>query len=94
MVPNPGKSGVMFFGGNAPDRMDLHGYPVVRTYKHLGCTINNSLNTSDHLDTIQKKINFIRNRLTPVRTRAGARLNSNLFRVMVLPLYRLAFCQY
>ena len=44
-----------------------------------------------HLNYKDKKIKFITNKLTPVRLRDSPALNVNLFRIMVLPLYRFGY---
>ena len=56
--------------------------------------MNTRLNTRDHLDYIHPKISFLTNRLTPVRLKRDTKLNLNLFRVFVLPLYRLVANNY
>jgi hypothetical protein len=47
-----------------------------------------------HLDQIRGKVSYVTHRLTPIRLIGNTKLNLNLFKVFILPLYRLAFNNY
>jgi hypothetical protein len=95
MATNPNKSGIIYFGASDTSvNGEVLGYPILDSYKHLGSIINKRLNTKDHLNHIQPKIQHITNRLTPVRLKRDTKLYLNLFRVFILPLYRLAANNY
>jgi hypothetical protein len=91
MLTNPKKSGILIpqCAISSPPTHILN-YPVVHQYKHLGFTMNNKLDASIHLSNIQSKITFITHRLTPIRLRNNGKLNLNLFKTLISPLYRLA----
>ena len=60
-------------------------------YKYLGTKINRKCDFSARLDYINRKINYIIYQLKPIILRENFRLNSNLFRTMVMPLFRMGF---
>lgn len=92
MSPNPRKSGVMALGRKPQDLpTDIIGYPLVEEYKHLGGYLNSNFNSERHLKTIASKIIYITNRLTPLRLKKNVKLNVNLYRILIIPLYRLGF---
>ena len=70
------------------------GVPVVRTYKYLGMMLNGQLDIKDHLKLINKKANYITYKLYGLRMLDDTRININMFRVFVLPSYRLAHTLY
>ena len=51
--------------------------------------LNDKLKVAGHLQHIERKINFVMHKLTPVRMLKDLRLNVNLFRTMCMPLYRM-----
>jgi hypothetical protein len=50
------------------------------------------LSTDSHIKYIQKKINFIKYKLTPIRSLQNTKLNVNIFKLMCGPLFRLGIC--
>lgn len=53
--------------------------------------LQNKLSVKEHLRAIQKKIDFLNIRLTPVRRVGDLKYSSNLFICFILPLYRLSW---
>jgi hypothetical protein len=94
MTINREKSGVMVFDGPAPPTNELRGFPLVATYKYLGCQVSSSLELAAHTRTTLSKIVFLRGRLAPVLKRGRVRYNLSLFCALVLPLYRQAYALY
>ena len=62
---------------------------MVPQYKYLGTVISAELSLLPHLREIARKVNFITFQLRAVLNRGHLRLNTNLFRLFVLPSYRL-----
>jgi hypothetical protein len=56
--------------------------------------INNKLAIEPHLKAILKKFHFIAYKLTGIRRMDNLKMNINLFKIFILPLYRLAFTLY
>ncbi len=56
--------------------------------------INSEFNLTQHLDYIQRKISYITYTTTIIRRRLHTKLNLNLFRTLILPLYQLAITLY
>lgn len=52
------------------------------------------LNIYEHLKFIARKITYVTNQLTCVRRKSNLKLNINLYKVCILPLYRLGFAFY
>jgi hypothetical protein len=91
MVINKSKSGVMPFHNTLNTMVkDIDGYPIVKAYKYLGYYINDSLTITTHLKETAKKFNYIRWRLAGVRRHSNLRLTINLFKMLIMPLNRLA----
>lgn len=63
-------------------------------YKYLGGTIDCSLKLSTHLDIITRKINYIRYKLHGVRHKNNLKLNINLYKLFVMPLFRMNLINY
>ena len=56
--------------------------------------LNGEMSIEPHLKTITNKYNFIAYKLTGIRRMDNLKLNINLFKVFILPLYRLAYMLY
>lgn len=56
--------------------------------------MNDTLDVKSHLTACERKVNFITNKLTPIRLRYNTKLNLNLYKILVTPLYRLAYSSY
>ena len=52
------------------------------------------LKLSDHYEAISQKISFVTYKLYGMRKREHLKLNINLFKVLIMPLYRLCFSIY
>jgi len=94
MVLNASKSGVMRCGTartKIKKAKELGGIPLVDTYRYLGGNLHYSLRIDTHPSIINRKIDFIRYKLTPLRLVKDLKLNLNMFKVFCAPLYRLAF---
>jgi hypothetical protein len=52
--------------------------------------MNGELNVNKHLKEINKRIGFITMKLYPIRNIDDLKLNINLFKVFIMPLYRLS----
>ena len=76
-------------GSRGLDEKELFGYPVVREYKYLGGWINDKLKVAGHVKHVERKIDFVSHKLTPIRMLKDLRLNVNLFRTMCMPLIRM-----
>ena len=73
---------------------DVNGYPVVESYKYLGLVMNGRLDLKEHCKLINKKAAFISSRLYGLRLKDDLRTNMNLFKVFIMPSYRMAFTLY
>lgn len=93
MLVNASKSAILRFPFNAlqpfPSAINIAGLPVTPSYKKQAWCWT-SLSAAPHITAINKKIAFIIHRLTPLRHRKHTKLNINLFKIFVLPMYRLA----
>ena len=67
----------------------INEYPVALQYKYLGTYLTQELSLLPHLKEVSKKVNFITFKLRSVLGRGHMRLNCNLFKVFVLPNFRL-----
>ena len=72
----------------------IQNIPIVTSYKYLGAIVNDKLDFEDHFSTISRKIFFMTNQLTGVRRQAKTHLNLSLFRILIIPQYRIAFSIY
>ena len=95
MIVNENKSGLMkVYKSEVREKDEFDGIPVVTTYKYLGLQMDAKLTMDGHLNFINKKIVFLNNKLVPVRMLDFMELNINLYKLMILPLYRLTFALY
>ena len=95
MITNTKKSGVMFVKSkDAPITDNILGYPITNHYKYLGATVTNNLSMESHLKNTRNKATYVTHRLTPIRLKGNTKLNLNLYKIFILPLYRLAFNNY
>lgn len=90
MKINKNKSALMFIGKESPEASLPHGYPVRPSYKYLGTTISSNLSIHDHLNEVARKVNYILFQMRAVLNKCLFKLNSSLFKTLILPLYRLA----
>lgn len=74
--------------------VDYNGYPVIKSYKYLGLVLSNDLSAGEHLKIINQKFNFLSYKLSAIRKKDFLKLNLRLFKVFVMPMYRLAYTQY
>ena len=87
---NKKKSAVMILNPSSDQPpASINDYPVKLQYKYLGTQITQELSLLPHLKEISKKANFITFKLRSVLGRGHMRLNCNLFKVFVLPNFRL-----
>lgn len=93
MELNKYKSGIIHFQykDRQDDPPDLEGIPLAKRYKYLGTILNEDLDLEDHLSTLTRKISFIRLQLYGIRKLSKIHLNLNLFKLLITPLYRMAF---
>lgn len=95
MLINKAKSGILPIEGS---RLSvggaLNGYPVVETYKYLGVMLSGRLDVKEHCKLINRKAAFISGRLFGVRLKDDLRTNMNLFKVLIMPSYRMAYTLY
>lgn len=82
------------FKGNLPYNGTIDDISIVTEYKYLGLLMNSKLSIKSHLKYINKKISFITYKLYGLRLLDNLKLNINLFKVFLMPLYRLAFATY
>ena len=89
---NKAKSGIMVvFKRKNPKYPTgkLLGIPYIKSYKYLGTHLNYTIRISDHLDEIERKHKFIKRSLMPLLMKRHHRLNMNLFRILVVPSFRM-----
>ena len=94
MNMNPKKSAIMKTGkarNKCPKTKSIMEIPIVNEYKYLGGLLKNDLSIKSHISQVQRKIDFIRFRLSSIRWIKDMKLNINLFKVFCLPLYSLCF---
>jgi hypothetical protein len=89
MVINKRKSGILNLNSRVPLTGERDGYPLVKSYKYLGTNLNNKLSIETHIKEAERKICFLNLKLRPILLRGHLKLNVNLFKVFVLPQYRL-----
>lgn len=95
MVVNKAKCGVLPITRSAfSNEREVNGYPVVREYKYLGMVLNGRLDLKEHCKMINKKAAFISYRLYKLRIKDDTKINVNLFKVFLMPSYRMAFTAY
>jgi hypothetical protein len=95
MEVNRAKSGILAINGvNLSPGTEAHGYPVVETYKYLGLLMNGKLDLKDHLKLINRKANFTAYRLYGLRKLDDVKLNMSMFKLCIMPVYRLAHTLY
>jgi hypothetical protein len=90
MKVNREKSGIIGLRGYLGGLTNFCGFPIVTAYKYLGYHLSNSGGVDKHMEEVAKKCNYIRWKLTGLRKIGNLKLNINLFRVLIMPLYRLA----
>jgi hypothetical protein len=95
MVINKTKSGILPINGSAFRVGEVvDGYPVVASYRYLGLMLNGRLDLTEHKKLINRKAGFICHKLYGLRKRDDLRINVNLFKVFIMPSYRLAWTLY
>ncbi len=67
----------------------IAGIPVVSEYKYIGQWMQSNMSQVIHLRKTNPKIAFITNRLTPLKVKGDLRFNLNLYRVFIMPQYKL-----
>ena len=67
----------------------LAGFPLVNNYRYLGTVIPNHLSMRNHLEAMNNKVNYLIRKLTPFRINASAKFNNNMFKILIVPQYRL-----
>lgn len=91
MEINKTKSSIIYFNQEIDPQPSIRNIPVSHSYKYLGLILNKQLSITQHLDYIQRKILFINNQLTPIRRLHRTHTTINLFKLFILPQYRLGF---
>ena len=87
---NKKKSAVMILNSSdEPTPSAIKDYPVTLQYKYLGTHLSQDLSLLPHLKEISRKVNFITFKLRGILSRGHLRLNCNLFKVFILPNFRL-----
>ena len=67
----------------------IEGYPIVLSYKYLDTVMDNSQSINHHITELNNKMHYLIRRLTPFRLNAGPKFNINMFKILVIPQYRL-----
>jgi len=62
-------------------------YPIVGEYKYLGTWLSHKLDLEPQIQFINKKVNFMKHKLSPCLYNATLELRKNLWQVFVLPLF-------
>lgn len=92
MKINKNKSGIMFLSkrrlSNYPSG-EFEGYPFVKCYRYLGTELSYDMKIDGHLNYILKKSSYVMAKLKMIRIRNNLKLNINLFKVFISPLFRL-----
>jgi hypothetical protein len=95
MIINKAKSGILPITGSRFSReREVSNYPVVQEYKYLGLMLNGRLDLQEHCKLINKKAAYLSCRLHKLRFKDDTRINMNLFRVFLMPSYRMAYTAY
>ena len=92
MLVNPSKSAVVQFGLNTrkPKEDTVDGIPWKMEYQYLGGVVQSNRRTTEHSKKLNGKVGWITARLTPLRKLADLRLNLNLFKVFLTPMFHQA----
>jgi len=64
-------------------------YPIVSSYRYLGTVLPNYLSINNHVESLNLKATYITYRLTSFRLHASFKFNTNFFKLLVAPQYRL-----
>ncbi len=67
----------------------LLGYEYTDKYKYLGSVWDETLNPVYHINEIKKKVQFLQCKMTPIRMKMDMKTNKTLFKVFILPLFRI-----
>ena len=93
MKINTNKSAVMEFINRMKKKLSLKigntimGYPIVSEYKYLGTWLNQKLTLETQINHIVRKMNFTRDRLSPILYNASLALRKNLWQVFITPMF-------
>lgn len=95
MKINCKKSNLMSLNSrNITLREDIGKYKYTNKYKYLGMWVSPNMRIETHVLAIQPKINYIIHSLRPILLRGHFKLNNNLFKTFIMPLYRLCTILY
>ena len=72
-----------------PPKGEYMGYPLCTHYKYLGTILSNHINIDKQVDQINYKAFGIESKVLPFRLHATFRFNSNFFKVVMNPQFRL-----
>ena len=65
----------------------FRGYPVVDKYKYLGTWLSQKLTADPQIQFLEKKVNFMKHKLSPCLYNASLDMRKNMWQVFVLPLF-------
>ena len=93
IILNPKKSGILevISRRSKPSLKygnHIEGIPVVQSYRCLGLLIDSKLTGDDHVTQMNRKINFLNCKLTPLLSKVSFDYRCNLWKVLVKPLYK------
>jgi hypothetical protein len=91
MLINHKKSAIVAFNFGPALVPPASRFPVATSYHYLGLYLDNQLSIGHHLNNIARKVSYVTNQLTCIRLLKNAKLNNNLYKIIIMPLYRLAF---
>ena len=72
----------------------IKGYPIVNQYKYLGVNLSHNMDAREHIKIAKMKAAYTRTRLFRIRKINSLQANRNLFKVLVLPCFRLVGAYY
>ena len=78
---------IKYYQKNRLTGQDLHGYPIVQSYKFLGTHIQSNHSLKKHKEMVERKVEFLTTHLYQCLKCFTPSLRRNLWRLLVLPLY-------
>ena len=95
MIINKKKSALLRIKEDATKISEtIQDYPTTTSYVYLGMRLNYKMDCKEHLRYIGKKITYLTWKLKIIRKKGNLKLNNNLFKTFIEPLYRLGYTMY
>ena len=92
---NKAKSGIVIVDHfSEGESRELLGVPIMKEYKYLGTWIDRSLSSKAHLEKANLKYQYVAKKLGIFRYKLDLKLNTHLFKLLILPSVRMLGCAY